>query len=45
MNNIANYESKFWDILAKEHLVDLSQFHKSRFFDEVPLFVPVHEVA
>jgi len=37
-NNIVNYESKFWDILAKEHLVDLSQFHKSPFFDEVPLF-------
>ncbi len=38
MNNNANYESKLWDILAKEHLVDLSQFHSSPFFDEVPLF-------
>ena len=45
MNNIANYESKFWDILAKEHLVDLSQFHRSRFFDEVPLFSRESDIA
>ena len=38
MNNIDDYESKFWDILKREHLVDFSQFHKSGFFDEVPLF-------
>ena len=45
MNNIANYESKFWDILAKDYLVDLSQFHKSRFFDEVPLFSRESDIA
>ncbi len=45
MNNIANYESEFWDILAKEHLVDLSQFHKSPFFDEVPLFSRESDIA
>lgn len=32
-----NYESRLWEILAKERLVDLSQFHRSHFFDEVPL--------
>jgi hypothetical protein len=45
MNNFANYESKFSDIIVKEHLVDLSQFHKSRFFDEVPLFSRESEIA
>jgi len=38
MNNVDDYESRFWDILKREHLVDFSQFHKSGFFDEVPLF-------
>jgi len=33
-----NYESKLWEVLTKEHLVDLSQFHKADFYDEVPLF-------
>jgi hypothetical protein len=31
------YESAFWAVLAKEQLVDLSRFHRSNFFDEVPL--------
>src|SRR5262245_39824865 len=55
MNKGENYESKFWAILTKEHLVDLSQFHKGNFFDEVPLFsresdieflfvYPIHEI-
>lgn len=38
MNNIHNYESRFWEIIKRERLVDFSQFHKSGFFDEVPLF-------
>jgi len=38
MSNSENYESKLWAVLAKEQLVDLSQFHRSGFFDEVPLF-------
>ena len=38
MNNGENYESKLWSVLTKEHLVDLSQFHRSGFFDEVPLY-------
>jgi hypothetical protein len=38
MNNFNKYDSIFWDILKRERLVDFSQFHKSGFFDEVPLF-------
>lgn len=38
MTNGKNYESALWDLLAKKRLVDLSQFHKDGFFDEVPLF-------
>jgi hypothetical protein len=38
MNNGNNYESLLWNVLVKEHLADLSQFHRSGFFDEVPLF-------
>jgi len=32
------YESKFWKILEKEGLADLSQFHRFGFFDEVPFY-------
>jgi hypothetical protein len=45
MNIIADYESKLWDILVKEHLADLSQFHKPRFSDEVPLFSRESDIA
>jgi hypothetical protein len=38
MTNGSDYESQLWHVLAKEHLVDLSQFHKNDFFDEIPLF-------
>lgn len=38
MKGANNFESKIWAVLAREHLVDLSQFHKSKFFDEVPLY-------
>jgi len=38
MNNGGNHESRLWAVLTKEHLVDLSQFHRGSFFDEVPLF-------
>src|SRR5882672_6416830 len=38
MNDHNQYDSVFWEILEKERLVDLSQFHKPDFFEEVPLF-------
>ena len=38
MSNSENYESRLWAILAKDGLADLSQFHRSGLFDEVPLF-------
>lgn len=37
MKTETNYDSLFWEILAKERLVDLSQFHRTPFFEEVPL--------
>jgi hypothetical protein len=33
-----NIESRLWKLLEKEHLTDLSQFHRPGFFDEVPLY-------
>jgi hypothetical protein len=45
MNNYNYIESKFWKILTKDHLVDLSQFHKVPFFDEVPLFARESDLA
>ncbi len=38
MNNSNDYEAMLWQLLAKEQLADLAQFHKSGFFDEVPLY-------
>src|SRR5436309_2732485 len=45
MNNNNHVESRFWKILTREHLVDLSQFHKTRCFDEVPLFSRESDIA
>lgn len=33
-----DYEMRFWKVLERDHLADLSQFHKPESFDEVPLF-------
>jgi hypothetical protein len=38
MNNGDGYESRLWEVLTKERLVDLSQFHRDGLFDEVPLY-------
>lgn len=38
IKNVNKYESLLWNVLVKEHLADLSQFHRSGFVDEVPLF-------
>jgi hypothetical protein len=43
--NHNNDESQFWEILTREHLVDLSQFHKPRFFDEVPFLARESDMA
>jgi hypothetical protein len=45
MKTRPHYDSKFWEVLEKERLVDLSQFHKPRFFDEVPLYSRESEIA
>jgi hypothetical protein len=37
MSNLNGNESRLWKLLGKEGLADLSQFHRPRFFDEVPL--------
>jgi hypothetical protein len=45
MNNDDNIESNFWKVLTKDRLVDLSQYHKVPFFDEVPLFARESDLA
>jgi hypothetical protein len=37
-------DSKLWAVLTEERLVDLSQFHRPGFFDEVPLFSRASEI-
>jgi hypothetical protein len=44
MSKNGNYESRLWAVLEKENLVDLSQFHRTGFFDEVPLFSRQEEI-
>ena len=36
--NDQSYDEKFWRVLVNEQLVDLSQYHKANFFEEVPLY-------
>ena len=38
MNNLNKFESQLWRVLESDRLSDLSQFHKSNFHDEVPLY-------
>ena len=38
-------ESMMWKLLEKEGLADLSQFHRPRFFDEVPLYSRESDIA
>jgi Immunity protein 15 len=45
MNNSNNNESMLWKVLEKEGLADLSQFHKPRLFDEVPLFSRLSDIS
>ena len=45
MNEYNNNESMLWKLLAKEGLADLSQFHRPRFFDEVPLCSRKSDIA
>jgi hypothetical protein len=44
MNDANNYESRLWELLKKENLADLSQFHRQGFFDEVPLYSRASDV-
>ena len=39
------FESKFWKIVEKEGLADLSQFHRFGFFDEVPFYSRFSQVS
>jgi len=45
MKHANNHESLFWQMLEKNRLVDLSQFHKPGFFEEVPLYSRFADVA
>lgn len=38
MSENGDYESKLWRTLEKERLADLSQYHRSDYFDEVPFY-------
>jgi hypothetical protein len=41
----AKIESALWTVLQEEGLGDLSRFHRSGFFDEVPLFSRFEQVS
>ena len=45
MKNTNHHESLFWQMLEKNRLVDLSQFHKPDFFEEVPLYSRYADIA
>src|SRR5437660_1722232 len=45
MNASETNESRLWKILEKNELVDLSQFHKPSFFDEIPLYTRLADVS
>ncbi len=45
MTNGKNYDSALWTILVKERLADLPQYHEPGFFDEVPLFSRLSDLA
>jgi len=45
MKNSHDDESMFWRMLEKNRLVDLSQFHKADFYEEVPLCSRIEDIA
>jgi hypothetical protein len=45
MKNSHDLEATFWQMLEKNRLVDLSQYHKPDFFEEVPLFSRYADIA
>ncbi len=45
MKNTNDHDSMFWRMLEKNRLVDLSQFHKPDFFEEVPLYSRYADVS
>jgi len=45
MKTETSFESQLWGVLAEERLTDLSQFHRRGFFDEVPLYSRISQVA
>jgi hypothetical protein len=44
MNNLHKFESQLWRVLESDRLSDLSQFHKSNFHDEVPLYSRFNQI-
>lgn len=45
MKNSNGDDSKFWQVLEKNRLVDLSQFHKRGFYEEVPLYSRLSDIS
>lgn len=40
-----HHESKLWELLEKERLADLSQYHRPHFFEEVPLYARASDLV
>lgn len=40
-----NYEAALWEVLERGQLSRLSQFHQPRFFEEVPLYTRLSDIA
>lgn len=45
MKDLSKYETRLWKLLEEQGLNDLSQFHRSGFCDEIPLYSRQTEVA
>jgi hypothetical protein len=45
MKTSNEFESKLWQVMEKETLADLAQYHRPNFFDEVPVYSRLSEVG
>jgi hypothetical protein len=45
MKHQNDFESDLWKLVERENLADLSQFHKPRFKDEIPLYSRLSDIS
>ena len=45
MKHHNNFESDLWKLVERKNLADLSQFHKPRFKDEMPLYSRLSDIS